>query len=77
MKIQSIDKLQNKITELSNLLKIISEDLKDQKLDANANFEKYITYMEKEKNNCIDKYKSDMNNFIEARDKIFRKNLES
>lgn len=76
-KLNSIYKLQNKIEELQSTLKVISQDLKDEKIELTSTFEKYLTHMEKEMNNSIEKYKSDMNSFIDNRVRIFRKHLES
>ena len=71
-----INELQNQINDYSDMLKSISHDLKEQKVLLNSNLEKYLDKMEKEKNATVEKYKSDMNNFIHNRVKIFENYLK-
>jgi hypothetical protein len=75
--LSSINSLQNKLNDYIMLIKTISEELRDQKIELNSNFEKYLNNMENEKKITIEKYKSDMNTFIENRVKIFKKYLEN
>ena len=49
--IKKIYEMQNRIEDYSAMLKSLSDELKEQKILLNSNFEKYLDQIEKEKNN--------------------------
>jgi len=75
--INKIYEMQNKIEDYAEMLKSISEELKQQKILLNSNFEKYLDQIEKEKNMTVENYKSDMNEYIRNRVKVFENYLNS
>ena len=75
--INKIYEMQNRIEDYAEMLKSISEDLKQQKIILNSNFEKYLDQIEKEKNFTVENYKSDMNEYIRNRVKVFENYLIS
>ncbi len=75
--IKKIYEMQNRIEDYSAMLKSISDELKEQKILLNSNFEKYLDQIEKEKNITVENYKSDMNDYIRNRVKVFENYLIS
>lgn len=75
-KIDNINMLQTKLNQLQDYIKEINQELKEEKIEINSAFEKYLTTIDHEKNLALEKYKSDMNNYLENRVDEFRNHLQ-
>jgi hypothetical protein len=76
-KLENINILQSKLNQLQDYIKEINQELREEKIELNSAFEKYLTTVDHEKNLALEKYKSDMNNFVENRVEEFRNHLRA
>jgi hypothetical protein len=71
-----MDQVHSQLLETISFCKKALEQLKDDKIDLNANFDKCLYTLEQEKLKMIDKYKYDQNKFIDQRVKAFKNNIQ-
>lgn len=74
-RLKSIDLMQQEVEDISEYLRLIKDELRDQRIKLNCSFDTTLQSLQREKEHLVDTYKFDSLNYIECKVKKFEKKI--